>query len=74
MAAIRHMLNAYTSIPNASQVVKYRKGHFPSPSSLKDPNTRLQFNCNHTAAHQNTPLAGVRILDLTRVLAVSWYM
>ncbi|KAJ5123799.1 uncharacterized protein N7515_007624 [Penicillium bovifimosum] len=64
--AVGKMSNAYIAIQNATQVMKYRR-LFPSPSKYL--NNRLHFNCNHTAAHQNTPLEGVRILDLTRVLA-----
>ncbi|KAJ5554712.1 hypothetical protein N7535_007158 [Penicillium sp. DV-2018c] len=63
------MPNSCLAMQNATQAMKYRKRHFPSLPPWKDLNYRLHLNHIHTAAHRNAPLAGVRILDLTRVLA-----
>jgi hypothetical protein len=50
-------------IVNAMQAVRYHKVRSP-------PWCRRQLRQNHTAVHSSGPLSGVRILDLTRVLAV----
>jgi hypothetical protein len=43
----------------AMQAVRYHYGRSPP-----------WYRWNHTAVHSSGPLSGVRILDLTRVLAV----
>lgn len=53
-----------------TQVLKHRKYGIHSASYSEN----SRFRCSHASAHANGPLSGIRILDLTRVLAVSfWY-
>lgn len=51
-----------------TQVLEPRKYDIHSASYLGNP----QFRCSHASAYAHGPLSGIRILDLTRVLAVSF--
>jgi succinate--hydroxymethylglutarate CoA-transferase len=50
------------------QVLEHRKDRIHFASYLAN---HAQFRRSHASAHANGPLLGIRILDLTRVLAVS---